>query len=78
MTGGIALLGPPGVQRAGSVASGPVPAPAPRGSKAWLLLAYLVLAQRPVPRSRLADLLVDDADDPGAALRWNLSQLRRA
>jgi DNA-binding SARP family transcriptional activator len=78
VTGGIALLGPPGVQRAGSVASGPVPAPAPRGSKAWLLLAYLVLAQRPVPRSRLADLLVDDADDPGAALRWNLSQLRRA
>lgn len=52
--------------------------PAPRGSKAWLLLAYLVLAGRGVPRSRLTGLLVDDAHDPGAALRWNLSQLRRA
>jgi DNA-binding SARP family transcriptional activator len=69
---GITLLGPPAVRRAGARA------PAPRGSKPWLLLAYLVLADRPVPRSRLAGLLVDDADDPGAALRWNLSQLRRA
>jgi DNA-binding SARP family transcriptional activator len=73
VTAGITLLGPPGVRRAQSDA----PVPAPRGSKAWLLLAYLVLAGRPVPRSRLAGLLVDDADDPGAALRWNLSQLRR-
>jgi DNA-binding SARP family transcriptional activator/ATP/maltotriose-dependent transcriptional regulator MalT len=68
---GITLLGPPAVRRAAG------DAPAPRGSKAWLLLAYLVLAGRPVPRSRLTGLLVDDADDPGAALRWNLSQLRR-
>ena len=72
MAAGITLLGPPAVRRAGGRA------PAPRGSKPWLLLAYLVLADRPVPRSRLAGLLVDDADDPGAALRWNLSQLRRA
>lgn len=72
MAAGITLLGPPAVRRAGARA------PAPRGSKPWLLLAYLVLADRPVPRSRLAGLLVDDADDPGAALRWNLSQLRRA
>ncbi|VTR76702.1 AfsR/SARP family transcriptional regulator [Cellulomonas hominis] len=71
MTSGITLLGPPGVRRAG------VDVPGPRGSKAWLLLAYLVLAGRPVPRSRLAGLLVEEADDPGAALRWNLSQLRR-
>ncbi|WP_454049285.1 BTAD domain-containing putative transcriptional regulator [Cellulomonas sp. Marseille-Q8402] len=74
MGAGITLLGPPAVRRAGPAA----PARAPRGSKAWLLLAYLVLAERPVPRSRLAGLLVDDADDPGAALRWNLSQLRHA
>lgn len=73
MAAGITLLGPPAVSRA----AGDAPAPAPRGSKAWLLLAYLVLAGRPVPRSRLTGLLVDDADDPGAALRWNLSQLRR-
>ncbi|WP_282945575.1 BTAD domain-containing putative transcriptional regulator [Cellulomonas endometrii] len=71
MTSGITLLGPPGVRRAGA------DVPGPRGSKAWLLLAYLVLAGRPVPRSRLAGLLVEEADDPGAALRWNLSQLRR-
>lgn len=67
----ITLLGPPAVSLTGG------DAPAPRGSKAWLLLAYLLLADRPVPRSRLTGLLVDDADDPGAALRWNLSQLRR-
>ncbi|GIG38220.1 AfsR/SARP family transcriptional regulator [Cellulomonas pakistanensis] len=74
LTPAIALLGPPAVRRGGRGG----PAPAPRGSKAWLLLAYLALARGPVPRSRLAGLLVDDADDPGAALRWNLSQLRRA
>lgn len=74
LTPAIALLGPPVVRRDGQGAA----APAPRGSKAWLLLAYLVLARGPVPRSRLTGLLVDDADDPGAALRWNLSQLRRA
>lgn len=70
--GALALLGPPAIRRAEERA------PGPRGSKAWLLLAYLVLAGRGVPRSRLTGLLVEDADDPGAALRWNLSQLRRA
>jgi DNA-binding SARP family transcriptional activator len=74
---GITLLGPPAV-RGPRGAPGVGGAPGPRGSKAWLLLAYLVLAERPVPRARLARLLVEDADDPGAALRWNLSQLRRA
>ena len=73
--GAVALLGPPAIRRAEQGAPG---RPGPRGSKAWLLLAYLVLAGRAVPRSRLTGLLVGDADDPGAALRWNLSQLRRA
>lgn len=68
----IALLGPPRIERDG------VPAPPPRGSKAWALLAYLALTEDPVPRSRLMALLFEEADDPGAALRWSLSQLRRA
>ena len=68
----IHLLGPPGILADGRQL------PGPRGAKSWALLAYLVLAERPVPRSRLADLLFDEADDPAGALRWTLSQLRRA
>jgi DNA-binding SARP family transcriptional activator len=49
-----------------------------RGTKAWTLLAYLLRADRPVDRGRLSALLFPDAADPAAALRWNLSQLRRA
>jgi DNA-binding SARP family transcriptional activator len=67
----INLLGAPSIEVAGRVR------PAPRGSKSWAILAYLVMGRRPVPRSRLVDLLYDEADDPAAALRWNLSQLRR-
>ena len=50
----------------------------PRGHKAWAVLAYVVLAERPVPRARLARLVFGDADDPRGALRWTLAQLRRA
>lgn len=67
----INLLGAPCIEVDG------VARPAPRGSKSWAVLAYLLLNTRPVPRSRLLDLLYDAADDPAAALRWNLSQLRR-
>ncbi len=42
------------------------------------MLAYLVLAERGVARSRLAGLIFGDADDPLGALRWTLAQLRRA
>lgn len=49
-----------------------------RGHKAWGLLAYLLSADAPVPRQRLADLLFGEADDPMGALRWNLSHLRGA
>jgi DNA-binding SARP family transcriptional activator len=52
--------------------------PAPRGRKAWALLAYLLLCEGPPSRRRLAELLFADADDPLGALRWNLAQLRRA
>lgn len=49
-----------------------------RGHKAWGLLAYLALRPAGASRSHLAGLLFSDAEDPLAALRWNLSELRRA
>jgi len=68
----IRLLGPPTLERDGrSVA-------APRGRKAWAVLAYLLLAERPPGRRQLAELLFGDADDPLGALRWTLAELRRA
>ena len=68
----IRLLGAPQILRDG------VPVPAPRGRKAWAVLAYLALAERPVARARLAELVFGGADDPLGALRWTLAQLRRA
>lgn len=49
----------------------------PKGRKSWCLLAYLLLANQPVSRERLAELLFPAADDPLGALRWSLSDLRR-
>lgn len=72
MTRRVHLCGRPRIERGG------VEVPGPRGAKAWAVLAYLVLAEGPVARRRLAGLLFEDADDPMGALRWNLSQLRRA
>ena len=68
----IRLLGPPEIERDGVVVA------PPRGHKAWAVLAYLVLAERPVARAQLAGLVFGDADDPLGALRWSLAQLRRA
>ncbi|GAB1819973.1 tetratricopeptide repeat protein [Herbidospora sp. RD11066] len=68
----IRLLGPPIVELDGVVAR------PPRGRKAWALLAYLLLAERPPSRKRVAELLFGDADDPLGALRWTLAELRRA
>jgi DNA-binding SARP family transcriptional activator len=48
-----------------------------RSRKSWAVLAYLLLAERPPTRSRLAGLLFAEADDPGRALRWCLSEIRR-
>jgi DNA-binding SARP family transcriptional activator len=67
----IRLLGKPRIEFDGN----PV-APA-RGRKTWALLAYLLLCERPPPRSRVASLLFPDADDPLGALRWTLADLRR-
>jgi DNA-binding SARP family transcriptional activator len=69
---GIHLVGTPRIEIDGRPVAGP------RGSKAWALLAYLVLGRAPAPRERLAGLLFADADDPLGALRWNLAELRRA
>jgi DNA-binding SARP family transcriptional activator len=49
-----------------------------RSRKSWGLLAYLILSERPPARSQLASLLFADADDPVRALRWCLSEIRRA
>ncbi len=54
------------------------PLGSPRGRKAWAMLAYVALAERPPSRQELATLLFSDAEDPHGALRWNLSELRRA
>jgi DNA-binding SARP family transcriptional activator len=67
----IHLLGPPRVERGGTAVG------APRGHKAWGLLAYLVRSGVPPTRERLASLLFPEADDPLGALRWTLSVLRR-
>ena len=72
MTVLVRLLGAPRIEVPGA------PTPAPRGRKAWALLAYLLLTERPPARQRLAALLFPDADDPLGALRWSLAEVRRA
>lgn len=68
----IRLLGRPTIERDDQ------PVRSPRGRKAWALLAYVLLAERPPSRRALAELLFRDADDPLGALRWTLAELRRA
>lgn len=69
--GTIRLLGPPVIEHDGG------PIRPPRGRKAWALLAYVLLADRPPSRQRLAELFFADAEDPLGALRWTLAELRR-
>jgi DNA-binding SARP family transcriptional activator len=69
----IHLLGRPHLERDGE------PVAAPRGHKAWGLVAYLLLSRVRAPsREYLAELLFTGADDPLGSLRWNLAELRRA
>jgi DNA-binding SARP family transcriptional activator len=68
----IKLLGPPAIERDGRALR------PPRGHKAWALLSFVVLADRPPSRRQLAELLFSEADDPLGALRWTLAELRRA
>jgi DNA-binding SARP family transcriptional activator len=72
MTATVRLLGRPRIERAGTLVA------APRGNKVWALLAYLVLTERPPTRQHLVSLLCADTMDPLRALRWNISELRRA
>jgi TolB-like protein len=66
------LLGPISARRDGLAVA------LPASRKVRALLAYLVLAAGPVPRSRICDLLWDDvANDPRGELRWCLSKLRK-
>ena len=72
MTVKVHLLGVPRIERDGA------PITPPRGHKSWALLAYLALGERTASRSLLAEVLYPEADDPLAALRWTLVELRRA
>jgi DNA-binding SARP family transcriptional activator len=66
----IRLLGAPTIEADGVRST-------PRGRKSWAVLAYVLLAERPPSRQRLASLLFAEADDPLGALRWTLAELRR-
>lgn len=52
----------------------PLALPASRQARA--LLACLALAEKPVPRTRLCELLWEHSPDPRGALRWCLSRLK--
>ena len=68
----INLLGPPRIVRDSGDAY------KFRSRKSWGLLANLILSEHPPARSQLASLLFADADDPVRALRWGLTEIRRA
>ena len=73
MTVRVRLLGVPRI----SAAEGQ-PHPQPQWRKSWAVLARVALAERPVSRLALARDIFSAADDPAAALRWSLADLRRA
>ena len=50
--------------------------PLPASRKVRALLAYLALAQQPVSRTQLCELLWDVPNDPRGELRWCLSKVR--
>lgn len=66
----VQLLGSPSISRDGRPVS-------LSGRKPWGLLAYLLLERQPT-RREIAARLIPEANDPLAALRWLLHQVRRA
>jgi DNA-binding SARP family transcriptional activator len=64
------LLGPLELSRDGDVLK------LPASRKVRALLAYLVLASRPVARAQICELLWDVPNDPRGELRWCLSKIR--
>ncbi len=66
----VRLIGPTRI----TLGEGELALPASRKTRA--ILAYLLLADRPVSRQQLCELFFDLPDDPRAALRWSLSKLR--
>src|SRR5438067_2512937 len=67
----VRLLGRPGLEHDGESRR-------LEGYKPWALLTYLLLESRAPTRRELADLLWSEADDPLGAVRWSLSQVRKA
>jgi len=67
----VRLLGRPGLEHDGESRR-------LEGYKPWALLTYLLLEPRAPTRRELADLLWSEADDPLGAVRWSLSQVRKA
>ena len=67
----LCLLGPPELRSQDGVR------PLRLRPKALALLAYLILVEKPQPRSWVAELLFPDAANPRESLRWYLSYLRR-
>ncbi len=66
----VKLLGPMTVERL------PSPAALPASRKARGLLAYLIMARRPLHRSRLCEIFWDGPNDPRSELRWCLTKIR--
>lgn len=66
----IHLMGYPSITDAAGAAS------ALRSRKCWSVLALLILSERPPSRGQVSELLFPEADDPGRALRWCLTQIR--
>ena len=67
----IRLLGLPEISRDGE----PLALP---GHRPLALLAYLLISGKPQSREHLANLLFDRPNDPRAALRWTLLQIRKS
>lgn len=67
----VKMFGPFTVIRDGSILT------LPASRKACALVAYLALAERPVGRAHLCELLWDGPNDPRGELRWCLSKIRR-